>query len=208
MISLPNRLRFLRSSGLFILPIVLLVACGADQSPQAANAEHQIAPAEVSAAPVVEPVVEQTRAGSVDFAVDGIEKHLEYLPASGSYYYSVGSQLRAYSAAGSTESVYISFFSMDLRKLTYPVELPLPKDPSNKDPMAAGASVAFGYVNDEGVEWAGLGQIQVESFGADGVIRGTFDQVSLRHTYRELPNVMLTGGSFTARIGNQARAGE
>jgi hypothetical protein len=158
-------------------------------------------PAAAPAAQDEQNATEESITGSLTLSADGNEKSLGYLPKSGSTYTPLASSIRAHSEAGSTESLAIHFMSIDLKKLTYPTELPLPKDPSKPmDPMAAMASVGFGYINAEGVEWAGPGKIQIESFDNDGTIRGTFDQVSLPHTDKELPNITLTGGTFSARI--------
>ena len=62
------------------------------------------------------------------------------------------------------------------------------------------ATVGFIYSDPEGVEWAGPGRIHVESFGNDGIVQGTFDQVTLPQVDNERPEITLTGGSFRARI--------
>ena len=135
------------------------------------------------------------------FTVDGSPKTFEHLPESGSYYSSLASSIRAHPESGSTESLTINFMSIDLKAHTYPGELPAPKDPGQPmSPSAAMASVGSSYVDPEGLEWAGPGKVRVESFGNDGVIRGTFDDVSLPHTDKEHPNITLSGGVFSARI--------
>jgi len=65
--------------------------------------------------------------------------------------------------------------------------------------MAAMASVGFGYINTDGVEWAGPGKIWIESMEG-GLLQGSFDQVLLPHTEQELPAVTLNGGVFRVRI--------
>ena len=62
------------------------------------------------------------------------------------------------------------------------------------------ATVGFIYINDAGQEWAGPGSLHVTSFGPDGVIRGTFANVELPHTDKQLPKIVLTDGQFRARI--------
>ena len=190
-------LRYLGIAGTLIL---ILTACGGGQSTPADGPEGE-SPSETPAAQTETDAPGEASVGSITFAVDGEEKNLEYLPESVIVYTPLASSIRAHSEAGSTESLAIHFMAIDLKKLTYPTDLPLPKDPSKPmDPMAAMASVGFGYFNAEGAEWAGPGKIQIESFGNDGVIRGTFDQVSLPHTDDEHPNIELTDGSFSARI--------
>lgn len=180
---------------------VFFGACGGDPSQTATDPDKGAVPAAAPAAQDEQNATEESITGSLTLSADGNEKSLGYLPKSGSTYTPLASSIRAHSEAGSTESLAIHFMSIDLKKLTYPTELPLPKDPSKPmDPMAAMASVGFGYINAEGVEWAGPGKIQIESFDNDGTIRGTFDQVSLPHTDKELPNITLTGGTFSARI--------
>lgn len=68
---------------------------------------------------------------------------------------------------------------------------------------SAMASVGFGYIDEQGREWAGPGQINIESFGSDGVLEGTFADVSLPHTDKQLPNVNLANGHVIAQIGGQ-----
>jgi len=180
---------------------VLFGACGGDPSQTATDPDRGEAPAAAPAAQDEQNATEELITGSVTLSVDGNETSLGYLPKSGSTYTPLASSIRAHSEVGSTESLAIHFMSIDLKKPTYPTELPLPKDPNKPmDPMAAMASVGFGYINAEGVEWAGPGKIQIESFDNDGTIRGTFDQVSLPHTDKELLNITLTGGTFSARI--------
>jgi len=180
---------------------VLFGACGGAPSQTATDLDKGDAPATAPAAQDEQDATEESITGSVTLSVDGNEKSLGYLPKSGGTYTPLASSIRAHSEAGSTESLAIHFMSIDLKKLTYPTQLPLPKDPSKPmDPMSAMASVGFGYINAEGVEWAGPGKIQIEFFDNDGTIRGTFDQVSLPHTDKELPNITLSGGTFSARI--------
>ena len=191
----------MRNFGSAIATILILTACGGSQSQEATEADEAAASAPAPTEPAGQSPAEESTDGSAAFTVDGSEKSFGFLPKSACVYNPLASTLRAHSEAGSTESIAIHFMSIDLKKLTYPTELPLPRDPSQPmDPMAAMASVGFGYINAEGVEWAGPGKIQIESFGNDGVIRGTFDQVSLPDTDKEHPDMALTNGSFSARI--------
>ncbi len=180
---------------------ILLGACGGGQTQADPEADEAIATEPPPASQTGQDAAEDATPGTVAFTADGEEMSFDYLPESEVRYHHLGSSIWAYPEAGSTESFAIHFMSIDLKTLTYPTDLPLPKDPSQPfDPMAAMASVGFGYINAEGVEWAGPGKIQIESFGADGVMRGSFDQVSLPHTDNELPNITVTGGNFHVRI--------
>lgn len=188
----------IRNLGLAATVILVSTACGRGQ-PEATTDPDE--PATPAAAQAGQSTAEEPTEGSAAFTVDGSEKSLGFLPKSACVYTPRASTMRAHSEADSTESLAIHFMSIDLKKLTYPTELPLPKDPSQPmDPMAAMASVGFGYINAEGVEWAGPGKITIESFDNDGTLRGTFDQISLPHTDKEHPNILLTGGTFAARI--------
>jgi len=193
----------LRNLGFSATLAVVLTACGTEPSQTDPEAGQGAASDPTPVAQQVKEVVDESSVGSVTFRVDGEEKSFDYVPKSSSLYNPIASSMWAYPESGSTQSVAIHFMSIDLKKLTYPTELPLPKDLTKPmDPMAAMASVGFGYIDAEGVEWAGPGKIRVEAFGNDGVIRGTFDQVALPHTDNERPDIMLTNGSFSARIAS------
>ena len=196
-----NRLKYLRSSWLIMIFSLSVAACGGDESRTVAEVKDDVASDEAPTEQAWQGTEEESTTGSMAFTVEGDEKSFDYLPKSGGYYTKMASNIRAYREAGATETLFITFMSFDLKKLNYPTQLPLPKDMTKPiDIMAAMASVGFGYINTEGVEWAGPGKVQVESFSKDGVVRGTFDQVSLPHTDSDLPNITLTNGSFTARI--------
>lgn len=64
------------------------------------------------------------------------------------------------------------------------------------------AGVGFSYRTEDGVEWAGPGKVWIGRFGRDGVIVGSFDDVSLPHTEKQLPNITLTAGTFRAPISS------
>ena len=139
--------------------------------------------------------------GTMAFTIEGEEKRFDYLPANGNHYSPLASSVTAKASAESNDSLTITFMAIDLTKLSYPIELPLPKTVGqNVDPMAAMASVGFIYIGKAGTEWAGPGKLTVESFSADGQIAGTFTNVSVPHTDKELPNVILINGSFRAQI--------
>lgn len=143
-----------------------------------------------------------SREGIVTFKVDGRTKRFTNLPAGGNTYLPLAATIKARPAAGATEELGINFILMDLRKFDYPIVLPVSKAAANPtNPMAAMASVGFIYVDDQGKEWAGPGRIQVDSFGTDGVLAGTFSEISLPHTDGELPDVVLTDGNVRAQIG-------
>ena len=139
--------------------------------------------------------------GAVSFTVDARPKRFDSLPAGHSTYTPLGSTVLARPSNDATEQLTITFGSMDLKKLTYPIDLPRPRTAGQPfDPLTAMAMVGFSYRDESGVEWAGPGRIRLESFGRDGVVAGTFTNVSLPHTGKKLPNITLGDGTFTARI--------
>lgn len=187
--------------GLVSALTLILTACGGSQSEATPEPDQAAAPASAPEAQADQSASDEATPGSVTVMIDGAKKSFGYLPESENTYVRLASTIRAYTETGSIEQFSINFMSIDLKELTYPTELPLPKDLSKPmDAMSAMASVGFGYVNADGMEWAGLGKIQVESFDRDGTLRGTFDQISLPHTDSEQPNIVLTGGAFSAKI--------
>lgn len=66
--------------------------------------------------------------------------------------------------------------------------------------MLAGAMVGSGYIDANRTEWAGPGKIGVESFESDGIVTGSFSDVSIPHTQKELPDAVLADGTFRVRI--------
>ncbi len=177
-----------------LLAVVMCVGCGGGRETPATDAAAPATAATPAAAPAAASV------GSVAFAVDGVRKEFDTLLAADNKYTPLGSSVRARPTAG-TGHLQITFLSLDLRKQDYPVDLPLPKGGMKiVDPMAAMASIGFSYIDETGQEWAGPGRVHVESFGADGVIEGTFTDVSLPHVDKARPNIVLTGGTFRARL--------
>ena len=170
-----------------------IAACGSDRD----SAETPGSAAQVGGGQVTQ----ATAVGTVTFTIDGEEKRFAYLPKSGNHYSPLASSVMAKASTESNETLTITFMAIDLTKLSYPIELPLPKTVGqNVDPMAAMANVGFNYIDKAGTEWAGPGKVIVESFSADGQIAGTFTNVSVPHTDKELPNVILMNGSFRAQI--------
>ncbi len=178
----------------------LLFACGAGEEgvPEVAAQVNQ--PPE---AVPVEPVPEAVSEGSFVFEANGQAKQYDYLPAGENFYTPVSSAIKARSAAGADEGLRIIFLSLDLKKVTYPVDLPAPRGGGTpKDSTIIRASIGFSFIDENGEEWAGPGKIHLESFGTDGVVVGTFTDVSLPHTEKELPNMVLTGGRVRAGISS------
>lgn len=175
-----------------------LIACGSGEEAVPADVAHgQELPENV----VSEPVEEAVSTGGFTFEVHGEAKRFDYLPAGDNFYTSVSSAIKARSSAGSKEALGIIFLSLDLKKVTYPADLPAPRNSGKPgDPMTAMASIGFSFIDESGEEWAGPGKVRVESFGADGMIVCTFTDVSLPHTDKERANVVLTGGHAEARI--------
>lgn len=173
-----------------------LAACGSDRDSAATPVSAPQVGGEQKAQ-----VTQAASVGAVAFMIEGEEKRFDYLPKSGNHYSPFASSVMAKASAESDETVTITFMAIDLTKLNYPIELPLPKTVGqNVDPMAAMASVGFIYIDKAGTEWAGPGKITLESFSTDGQIAGTFTNVSVPHTDKELPNVSLMNGSFRAQI--------
>ena len=172
---------------------LIVAACGG--GPAAPPAGDQT-PSEAGApAPST---VEQVSVGTVSFSVDGQGRTFEHLPSGNNVYTPVSSSILARPSADAVEQLTITFLSMNLRSMSFPAELPLPRDPGNV--MSAMANVGFSYTSAGGDEWAGPGRIRVESFASDGVVAGSFTGVSLPHTDKQAPDVTLTDGTFRARI--------
>jgi hypothetical protein len=175
---------------------VLCVGCGADRE-AAANSGDQSAPA--AASPAV--AAQEASVGTVSFTVDARERRFDSLPDGHNNYTPLASTMMARPSDDASEQLMITFSSMDLKKLEYPVELPRPRTAGQPfDPLAAMAMVGFSYRDETGREWAGPGRIRLESFGRNGVVSGTFTNVSLPHTGKNLANITLADGTFTARI--------
>lgn len=173
-----------------------IAACGSDRD----SAATPVSAAQVGGGQEAQ-VTQATAVGTVAFTIEGEEKRFDYLPASGNHYSPLASSVMAKASAESNDTLTITFMAIDLTKLNYPIELPLPRTVGqNVDPMAAMASVGFIYIDKAGTEWAGPGKVTVESFSANGQIAGTFTNVSVPHTDKELPNVNLMNGSFRAQI--------
>lgn len=185
--------------GLMVILALAAIACG-EAPPQDASKTAETNPHETTTEAHDE-VPAASRVGSVSFAVDGNDRHFEHLPQAECFFTMVASSIRAYPDPDTTETLAIHFTSMNLKKLTFPADLPLPRDTSKPmDPMTYGAAVGFGYTDAEGEEWAGTGRAHVDGFSNDGVIHGTFDQVTLPCLDRERPDITITGGTFSARI--------
>lgn len=138
----------------------------------------------------------------VRFSVDGEQKHFASIAREHTFFSSSGSKIQLQPAEGSTEQFTIIFFYVNFRQLDYPVELPLPRgtfDP--EQPMAAMITIGFGYVDQEGNNWGGPGRVRLDALQADGMLSGSFTNVSLPHTKKELPNILLEDGQFTVSLG-------
>lgn len=178
----------------------VLIACNAQQEPSRRDA--------ASASPVTQPEVSASSArvapgtaGQVRFTVDGTPKDFGFIAAEHTSYNRLASKIQAQPSPDSRESATIIFSNVDLKELGYPIELPLPRDlrdPSK--PMMAMIMIGFAYIDQDGTEWAGPGRVRIDSFLPDGTISGTFTDISLPHTEKELPNVVLSNGRFTAAL--------
>lgn len=175
--------------------VVALAACGGGEPDEGAGDRGDGTPsaradARQSATAVAE--------GSVSFRVDGELIELDFLPADANLYMKVASSVVAKRGPGEPEQLTVSFISTDLRAHDIPGEFP---------PAGAGSSVqtamqlvGFSYTDPTGEEWAGPARVHVESFDDDGVLTATFDDVTLPHTDKELPDITLTDGRIRATL--------
>lgn len=170
---------------------------GSDSVAAAAGLTQGVVPAAPSAAPAPGEHVP----GGASFTVDGSLLQFDALPEGHNYYTSMASQVTARPRVDAAEQLSITFASMDLRQLQYPVQLPGPRQAGTLfDPLATMAGVGFSYRTEDGREWAGPGNVRIAQFGRDGVIVGSFTDVTLPHTDRQLPDISLSDGTFRARI--------
>lgn len=147
------------------------------------------------------PAAQETSVGATSFTVDTRPRRFDSMPDGHNNYTPLASTLMARPSDGAGEQLMITFGSMDLKKLKYPVELPQPRTAGQRvDPLTAMAMVGFSYRDETGREWAGPGRIRLESFGRDGVVTGSFANVSLPHTGKTQPNITLADGTFKARL--------
>ena len=137
--------------------------------------------------------------GTVAFKLDGVEQNFEHMQRSGTVYNPMVTTLRAEPQAGSTERFIIHISLVDLKKLTYPNDLPRDRSQQSSGPPMMD-SVVMSYTNAEGAKWTGPGKVRIESFGNDGIVQGTFDGVQLPHKEKELPDIVLTDGTFRVQI--------
>ncbi len=178
----------------------LAVACLACSGQETAAAPAEKQPEKAAAAPATSEVASR---GSVAFAVDGQAKSFNFAPAQNNYYMKLASSIVAKPAASAAEKLTITFMSVDLKSVAFPADLPPRRDagaPTN--PMSAMATIGFSYISEDGQEWAGPGKLHVEAFTPDGVVEGTFTDVSLPHTESQKPNIVLTNGSYHVRIAS------
>lgn len=142
--------------------------------------------------------------GSVRFMVDGRSKSFDFISSDHTSYSTLASKIQAQPAPGSKESITTTFLNVDLKKLDYPIELPLPRDEVDpRQAMMALIQVGFGYTDENGSEWAGSGRVHLDSLQPDGTLAGSFGSVSLPHTEKELPNIVLNHGDLSVRLWSQ-----
>lgn len=142
--------------------------------------------------------------GGVAFAVGGQARNYAHLPADHNYYNRMGSRIVAKPAAGEAEQLAVTLLGIDLGAVDLPGELPPPRAARPKgNPLAAMANVGFSYVDVSGQEWAGPGRLLVEAFGPDGVLEGRFSEVSIPHTGKRLPNIVLDQGRLRVRLSRR-----
>lgn len=139
----------------------------------------------------------------ITVSINGAEKTFDKILTDHTYYTRLASQLTAEASGETNTRLQITFATINLREVDYPGDLPPPKDFTKPmDPMTAGVMIGFSYTDMDGTEWAGPGKIHVESYESDGVISGSFADVSIPHTEKELPNAVLTNGEFRVRLSD------
>lgn len=187
-----------------LLVVLTLVACGGDDKPpggsmgSAAEAVTR-SMKDLDAQP--EAADDGTLQGVLEFTADGEPRSFGHLPRGNSYYTSMASQVNFYPASGSTEYLSLTIMGADLKALEYPVELPLPRDPSAPVTMAnRGATIGLSYIDAEGTEWSGPATVRFESFSRDGVLTGSFRNQSIPNVGKQLPDITLDAGSFSAQV--------
>ena len=179
-----------------IITAVFVAGCGSDDEPAAASMENQ-RPVDASPAPVEE----ASSVGSVSFSLDGRAVQFDSAANEENNYTKYVTFIAARPSAGSTEVLNISFNSIDLRKIEFPADLPLPKDFSKPiDASSAMATVSYYYINGNGDEWTGSGSARVESYDSAGTLTGSFDGVSVSPINQTLENKMLSAGRFEVQI--------
>ena len=142
-----------------------------------------------------------TLQGALEFTADGERKSFGHIPKGNSYYTNMASQVNFYPGSGSTEYLSLTIMGADLKALEYPIELPLPRDGSVPVTMAnRGATIGLSYINAEGTEWSAPATVRFESFSRDGVLTGSFQNQSIRNVGKQLPDITLDAGSFTAQV--------
>lgn len=180
--------------------LCILTACGAEEEPSRLDAT----PTGSTTQARTDETAERESPGlygHVQFSVDGVERSFEFIAADHTHYHRLGSKIHAQPSRNSQETATIIFMNVDLKAVDYPVELPLPRgvvDPEK--PMMSMITIGFGYIDREGNEWAGPGRLRLESVLADGTVSGSFTDVSLPHTEKELPNIVLQDGRFTVGL--------
>lgn len=181
---------------LALIAASLCTACSAPDDPTP-PADHQTASESARA----RNQDAQTRPGSISFSVDGEPKHFDYISGDHTFYTTVASKIHGQASGRSSETVTVILSNVNLKKLDYPIELPLPRDaiePSQA--MMAMITIGFGYTDGEDNEWGGSGRIKLESLLPNGTLSGSFSNVSLPHVDKQLPNVVLTDGRFAVRM--------
>lgn len=141
--------------------------------------------------------------GLVTFDVGSEHKRFVHLPPNENRFSDVISTVWAKASPGAIETFAITFFFINLEQQEYPTDLPHSSVIGRwTDPLMAMATVGFVYVNAEGQEWLGFGKVQVRSFAGNGLLEGTFDDLSLEDASMLRPDVVIRNGHFKAMIEN------
>ena len=185
---------------LSITVLCILTACNAEEAPSHRDATSTGSTTQVDASDTAARAAPEAT-GHVRFTVDGASKDFDFIVPEHTFYNRLASKIHAQPSRDSREAATIIFSNVDLAELDYPVDLPLPRDARDPSkPMMAMIMIGFGYIDQEGTEWAGPGRVRIDSFLADGTISGSFTGVSLPHTEKQLPNIVLDDGHFTAGL--------
>lgn len=200
-----NELALTAQRSVFVGMTLLCVACN-DTAPTSSTDDLPAEPTELIelaeptevAAPTQIAETDQSNSNpQIAFSINGQEMQFDYLAADESAFTPYASSIKARPAEDSAESLTILFLSADLSKLDYPIELPVRQGGSNS--ILQMATIGFGYIDDEGNEWAGPGKVTLDSFEA-GTLTGSFGSVKLPHTEKTLADIMIGNGYFQAQL--------
>ncbi len=175
-----------------VLLASMLLASGCGNAESSKERESQ---------PTDEPPVVVKAGGKASFHVNGEAQEFDYQDRSNSLYYKQASVVHFQPEPGATEWLAINLMQVDLKILQYPIDLPLPRDLKNPTSLTGTmATIGIGFIDSDGNEWAGPGTVRLESFDEDGILTGSFDDVTIPHTDKTLAPITLSNGRFEAKL--------